>query len=189
MNRVEIKVNEIDIKRSNLLIALGVVVIGVGITAVPMLLEIPKPEITGEYELSEVFGFLFGFLWFFVISGNGIFCITAGFKRIVIDSDGVFCKGLFGTKRLLWSAITDYGVYWDGQTRPTGFHEYVLYFSDEALLVNRKSTKKKLGRNTVKTHFQSVRFADEPEKILAFCRRYAKCEPFVSDPDYPWRMR
>lgn len=183
MNRVEIKANEIVIKRSNLLIVLGVVVIGVGITAVPMLLEIPKPEITGEYELPQVFGFLFGFLWFLVISGNGIFCITTGFKRIVIDSDGVISKGLFGTKRLLWSAITDYGVYWDGQIRPTWFHEYVLYFSDEALLVNRKSTKKKLGRKTVKTHFQSVRFADEPEKILALCRRFSSVAPFIRKGD------
>lgn len=179
MNRVEVKVNEIIIKRNNILIGLGALVLGKGITAVPMLLDFPKPEITGEYELSEVFGFLFGCLWLLIVSGSGIFCITAGLKRIVIDSDGVMCKSLFGVKKLLWSAVADYGVYWDGHTRPTSYHEYVLYFSDQTLPVNRKSTKKKPGRNTVKTHFLSVRFSDEPEKILAFCRRYSPVPPFV----------
>ncbi|MGN1443588.1 MAG: hypothetical protein ACI4XE_07050 [Acutalibacteraceae bacterium] len=183
MNRIEIKANEVVVKRNNLLIVFGVFVLGIGIGVVPMLLDFPKPEITGEYELSEVFGFLFGCLWLLVISGNGIFCITAGFKRIVIDSDGVTCKGLFGVKKLSWSAVADYGVYWDGQTRPTSFHEYVLYFADAVLPVNRKLTKKKPGRNTVKTHFLSVRFSDEPEKILAFCRRYSSVTPFICDED------
>lgn len=179
MNQVEIKANEVIIKRNNLLIVLGVFALGIGITAVPMLTNFPKPGITGEYELSEVFGFLFGCFWLLVISGNGIYSITAGFNRIVIDSDGVMCKGLFGVKKQTWQEISDYGMFLSG--RSMGHNEYILYFSRKVLPVNRKSTKKKLRGRAV---FAYVYSRDEDiDKILAFCRRYSSVPPFISGED------
>lgn len=186
MNRVEVKANEIVVKRNKILICLGAVALVIGITAVWetidfLMLGPPDP---GD-EFIHIFTTLYLFSGTVLILGVSIFGIIAGFNRIVINPDGVFCKGLFGEKKLTWQEISDYGMFLN--ERSMGYNEHILYFSREVLPVNRKSTKKKLRGRAV---FACVYYRDDDiDRIVAFCRRYAKCEPFLSNTDYLKKLR
>lgn len=176
MNRVEVKVNEIIIKRNNILIGLGAVVLGMGITGVWFMIDFLMlgPPDPGD-EFVYIFAILFSLLGTIMILGVSISGIIAGFNRIVIDPDGVFCKGLFGEKKLTWQEISDYGMFLSGKSM--GYNEYILYFSKEVLPVNRKSTKKKLRGRAV---FACVYYrGDDIDRIIPFCRRYSSVPPFI----------
>lgn len=178
MNRIEIKANVVVVKRNNLLIGLGAVILGMGILGVWGMIDFLMlgPPDPGD-EFVHIFSILYIFSGEALILGMGIYSITAGFNRIVIDSDGVFCKGLFGEKKLTWQEIADYGVFLSG--RSMGYNEYILYFSREVLPVNRKSTKKKLRGRAV---FAYVHYRGEDiDRIVSFCRRYSSVTPFICD--------
>ncbi|MGN1443952.1 MAG: hypothetical protein ACI4XE_08900, partial [Acutalibacteraceae bacterium] len=148
MNRIEIKANEVVVKRNHLLIVLGVFALGMGITAVLGLVDflmLGPPEPGDEF--MQAFTLLYIFAGTVLFFGMGVYSITTGFNRIVIDSDGVFCKGLFGEKKLIWQEISDYGMFLSG--RSMGYSEYILYFSREVLPLNKKQTKKKLRGRAV----------------------------------------
>lgn len=176
MNRVEVKANEIIIKRNNILIGLGVVVFGIAITGVWGMIDFLMlgPPDPGD-ELIEAFTLLYIFSGTLFLFGMGVYGIMAGFKQFVIDPDGVFCKGLFGEKKLTWQEISDYGMFLSG--RSMGYNEYIFYFSKEVLPVNRKSTRKKLRGRAV---YAYVYYRGENvDRIVPFCRRYSSVSPFI----------
>lgn len=127
---------------------------------------------------------LVAFALFFVCTG--LFMLLRFFETVTVDENGIVRKGLLTRKRLGWAETADFGVFYDGKSRRP---MYVLYFSDEKLPTNQKETRKKLRGRTIKIYVAQSEFGVMTDLLLPFCHRFAGCKPFISDPDYPWRMR
>ncbi|MGN1195827.1 MAG: hypothetical protein ACI4SB_10110 [Acutalibacteraceae bacterium] len=117
---------------------------------------------------------------------TGLFMLFRFFETVTVDENGIVRKRFLTRKRLRWDETADFGVFYDVKSRRP---MYVLYFSDEKLPTNQKETRKKLRGRTIKIYIAQSEFDTVTETLMPFCRRFAGCEPFVSDPDCPWRMR
>lgn len=113
-------------------------------------------------------------LFFF---GVGLFMLLRFFETVTVDENGILRKSLLKSKKLSWEETADYGVFYDVTSR---YPMYVVYFSAEKLETNKKETRKKLRGRTIKIYVAQSQFDAVTESLLPFCRRYAKCEPFVN---------
>ena len=184
MKQLEVRADKIVIKGHYSNLVSGVILLSAGSFplidfVLPMILDVDFFTPDGMPVLCLVAILLF-------FCGVGLFMLLRFFETVTVDENGILRKGLLKSKKLSWEETADYGVFYDVTSRCP---MYVLYFSAEKLETNKKETRKKLWGRTIKIYVAQSQFDAVTESLLPFCRRFAECEPFVSDPDYPWRMR
>ncbi|MGN1443951.1 MAG: hypothetical protein ACI4XE_08895 [Acutalibacteraceae bacterium] len=178
MNQAEMNTNSILVKPNRVFLARGVFSLFLGCLVLGLLFNGSEPIAPIEMTNADKLGTKIWYVFLLLFFGFGFWGIITGSMRIVIDENGVCGKRLFSKKRLLWSEIRDCGIFDSGDGDIHGKIS-VLYFSAVELPPNKKQTKKKIRRRTVYAYVQYS--GEDADRIVAFCRRYAKCEPFVSD--------
>lgn len=177
MNQVEINMNNIVVKPNREIFASGIFSLFLGCLALTLLLNGSEPTAPIEMTLADRLATKICYMFILLFFGFGFWGIITGSMRLVIDENGVCGKRLFSKKRLLWSEIHDYGIF-DSSDGDIHGKIGILYFSAAELPLNKKRTKKMIKGRTVYAYVKCS--GADADRIVAFCRRYARCEPFVS---------
>lgn len=186
MKQIEINMNSIVVKPNRGFLASGILSLFLCCLVLSLLFNGSEPIAPIEMTFADKLGRKICYVFLLLFFGLGFFRIITGSMCIMIDENGVCGKRLFSKKRLLWSVIRDYGIFDSGDVDRDGKIS-ILYFSAAELPLNKKRTKKKIKGKAVYAYVKCS--GADAERMVALCRRYAGCESFVSDPDYPWRMR
>ena len=113
------------------------------------------------------------------IMGFGIFSVMSNGKKLIIDGDGILCRGIFSKDMMKWAEVKDYGISYAGETRFRG-RTYYLYFSRNELTIDNEY-QKNIDRNTVKVFlFEGDEYNKAVTQIMPFCESHAKIQPFIS---------
>ena len=130
-----------------------------------------------EYGTAELFGLAFMLVWTSVAIWMSLYSLTAFFKKLVIDENGISCKTPFQTKWYGWSEIRDFGLSYSGTTRGGG-SIFDLYFA-KTEQQTKKHDKKKLKRDVLKTFVTDADCHAILDTVIPFCERYTAVTPFI----------
>ncbi len=142
-----------------------------------------EPETAGIYsagDIGEKLTCLFCMVGFWTL---GTVDLAKNGITVVVDRNGVCRKGLFSRKCLSWAEVCDYGCFYDRYIRSLD-GMYVVYFSDEKLSADKTGKRKKIGGKAIRMYLSAPDACKTVGSLIPFCRRFADCEPFLSDTDY-----
>lgn len=187
LKQLEIKTDEFVMKPNFGFVLRGTVAFLMGFVLLFVLLRF-EPETAGTYskgDIGEILTCLVCMVGFWVLGTvdtvkNGI--------TVVVDRNGVCGKGLFSRKSFSWAEVRDYGCFYDRYIRSLD-GMYVVYFSPDKLNADKTGRRKKIGGKAIRTYLSALDACTAVDSLLPFCRRFAGCEPFLSDTDYlkKWR--